>query len=130
MQSHIGAAVQRIVAGGVGEGWDIVARKAHVELRLLVHSTWAVLLWASVIGIILLARRWTDRTTGDRALLAAGGVAIGACLVANDAGVVAAALCAAQVWGGLFARDAETNGRIPHPSSRTFDSLCERSFKE
>jgi hypothetical protein len=103
-QTHIGATVHRIIAGGAGEGWDVVVRKARVELRLLTHSTWSALLWASVIGMYVMAHRMTERTPGDRALIFAGAVAIAACLLANDAGVVAAALCAMQLWGALCAR--------------------------
>jgi hypothetical protein len=104
-QSHMGQAVQRIRSGGAKEAVDIILRKLNVERRLLYHSAWAVPLWLSVIG--LLGTRLTGRgTENDRRLRALryGGVAsIALCLAANDAGVVAAALCGVLVSGGLQA---------------------------
>jgi len=96
-QSHVGQAVARITQGGLGEAWDIVARKLSVEGHLLVRSAWAVLLWSGVVGLSLLAQhKRADKHLS--ALLMSGAVAAGASLAFNDAGTVACALCLAVVW--------------------------------
>jgi hypothetical protein len=105
-QSHVGQAAARITQGGLGEAWDIAARKLGVELHLLGHSAWAVPLWGGVIGLALLA----TRRHGQRhlsALLSSGAVAAGTSLVFNDAGAVACALCLAVVWSTAAAERNE-----------------------
>lgn len=100
-QSHIGLAAGRIMHGGIREAVDVIQRKARVELRLLAHSAWAVLLWANVTGMWMLRRRTAADVPHASALLSATVTAIACCLLFNDAGTVAAGLCAALAWGGL-----------------------------
>ncbi len=96
-QSHVGQAVARITQRGLGEAWDIAARKLGVEMHLLGRSAWAVLLCCSVMGLALLAKpKRSDKHLS--ALLSSGAVAAAASLAFNDAGVVACALCLAVVW--------------------------------
>lgn len=96
-QSHVGQAAARITQGGRREAWDIISRKLDVELHLLGHSAWAMPLWGSVIGLIVLAkhRRGSQHLS---ALLSSGAVAAVTSLAFNDAGTVACALCLAVVW--------------------------------
>ena len=97
-RSHLGEAVRRIAVGGVIEGWDIVRRKLAVEGRLAYHSAWAVLLW---LGLGCTGRLWKVRPAADsseEALRHAGAVGVFACLLLNDAGVVAAAIFTTLVW--------------------------------
>lgn len=100
--SHIGEAVQRIAAGGAGEAWDIIRRKLAVEGRLAYHSAWAALLWLG-----LLSTAWAWKTTPavddrEKALRLAGGVGVTACLLLNDAGVVAGAIFTALLWSAAI----------------------------
>lgn len=102
-QTHAGRAVSRILGGGWGEADDIIRRKLAVEGRLLYHSAWAVPLWAGAAGMLTLRRKMAGADAQTRALWRAGWVAVGLCLAVNDAGVVAAALCASLLWSGLMA---------------------------
>lgn len=88
--SHMGEAVRRINAGGLGEAVDIIQRKLGVESRLMYHSAWACPLWIGLLCLLKLENR--------SALSTAGLVAILSCLAFNDAGVVAAALCLVPLW--------------------------------
>ncbi len=110
--SHVGEAVKRITAGGSGEAWDIVRRKLATEIRLAYHSTWAALLWPGVLGITALWKRKPLSSLADSALRTAAGVGLFACLLLNDAGVVAAALFAVILWS-----DAMTQNSLPAPKS-------------
>lgn len=97
-RSHLGEAVRRISAGGVGEGWDIVRRKAVVEGHLAYHSAWAALLWLGAGCTGWLWKRSPAAYVEEKALRSAGAVGILACLCLNDAGVVAAAIFTALLW--------------------------------
>ena len=101
-QSHVGLAAGRVLHGGLGEAIDVIGRKARVELRLLTRSCWAALLWASVAGLWMLRGRRGADAPGASALLSGTATAVLCCLLFNDAGTVAAALCAALAWGGLM----------------------------
>ncbi len=99
-QSHIGRAVSRITAGGINEAVDIVVRKAKVEGRLMYHSAWTIPLWAGLFSLVYKPHGISVR---DKALREAGIVAVLACLLLNDAGVVAGALCVVVLWAGRMA---------------------------
>ncbi len=106
-QSHMGEAIQRIRSDGFGEARGIIIRKLAVEGRLAWHSTWAALLW---IGIVCLRQA--------RPLSMAGFVAVAACLLFNDAGTVAAALCLVPLWGEAVVQSQKSLGRnyfLPRP---------------
>ena len=96
--SHIGEAVQRIASGGTSEASDIIWRKLAVEGRLAYHSAWAALLWMGVICTGLLWKRTSPAAQSVTALRSAGIVGVLACLLLNDAGVVAAAIFIAVLW--------------------------------
>ena len=108
-QSHFGQAVGRLGHGGAKEWVEIAARKLFVEGRLLYHSAWAVPLWGGMLSVLWL-RRWLGPAT--RPLLTAGLVAAFICLLVNDAGTVAAALCLSVIWGSLSGRSAEKARRL------------------
>lgn len=100
--SHIGEAVRRITSGGPEEAWDIVRRKLGVEGRLAYHSAWAALLW---LGLLCTAWLWQTTPAAEnreKALRSAGGAGIAACLLLNDAGVVAAAIFATLLWSAAM----------------------------
>lgn len=96
--SHIGEAVRRIASGGPSEAEDIVRRKLAVEGRLAYHSAWAVLLWCGIFCIAFLWKK-TPLLQTQAALRSAGMVGVLTCLLLNDAGVVAAAIFTAALWG-------------------------------
>lgn len=96
--SHIGEAVRRIASGGPSEAEDIIRRKLAVESRLAYHSAWAVLLWSGVFCTAVLWKR-TPLLKTQTALRSAGMVGVLTCLLLNDAGVVAAAIFTAVLWG-------------------------------
>ena len=96
--SHIGEAVRRIQTGGLSEAGDIVTRKLTVETRLLYHNAWAFPLWGGMICLGLLWHREKSPTFVDRAVRHAGIAAVAACVLLNDAGVVAGALCLVPLW--------------------------------
>lgn len=105
--THVGRALGRILDGGLREAGDIIQRKLAVECRLLYHSAWAIPLWAAAVGLAVLRREMGEMGTQSKALGQAGGMAVLLCLAFNDAGTVAAALCAALLWSALLA--AHTN---------------------
>ena len=96
--SHMGEAVRRIQTGGWSEAGDIVARKLAVEGRLAFHSAWACPLWGGLLCLLLIGRQWRPSTPEDGALRVGGMVGIAACVMLNDAGVVAGALCLLPIW--------------------------------
>ena len=101
--SHLGEAIRRIQLGGLGEAGDIITRKIAVETRLAYHSAWALPLWGGLVCLRLLWHRvpyrtLEDRTLEERALQNSGVAAIAACVLLNDAGVVAGALCLIPLW--------------------------------
>lgn len=105
--SHVGEALQRAMSGGVGELGDVITRKLAVESRLAYHSAWALPLWG---GLACLWAAWhLNESTGkeERALRVSGLVAVVSCLLLNDAGVVAAALCIVVLWCGEACRAAK-----------------------
>ena len=96
--SHIGDAVERIASGGASEAEDIVKRKLATEARLAYHSAWAALLWPGAACTAWLWKRTPQRGQAAAALRPAAAVGFLACLLLNDAGVVAAALFTAVLW--------------------------------
>ncbi len=99
--SHIGEAARRVAAGGAGEAWDIVRRKLAVEGRLAYRSAWAILLWLGLLSTVWLWRK-PAAAPRERALRLAGGGGVAACLLLNDAGVVAGAIFTALLWSAAM----------------------------
>lgn len=96
--SHIGEAARRIQSGGLPEAWNIIERKLAVESRLAYHSAWACTLWGGLLSLSLLRRSTDSITPETRALRTGGAVAIAGCILFNDAGIVAGALCLVPIW--------------------------------
>jgi hypothetical protein len=96
--SHLGENVRRIQLGGFSEAGDIITRKLAVETRLAYHSAWAFPLWGGLICLGLLKQSRQEVTSEDLALKYAGFAAIAACVLLNDAGVVAGAFCLIPLW--------------------------------
>ncbi|MGO8670999.1 MAG: hypothetical protein ACLQVD_06520 [Capsulimonadaceae bacterium] len=95
-QSHLGGAWTLIAHGGGSQALDIVRRKLAVEMGLLVHSAWAVPVWAGLACAAALRRKAPDHVS-TRTLLDTGLAGALLCLLFNDAGAVAGALCLALV---------------------------------
>ncbi len=96
--SHIGEAARRIQSGGPVEAWDIILRKLTVESRLAYHSAWVCPLWGGMLSLGLLWRNSGALTREERALRTGGIVAVVGCILFNDAGIVAGALCLVPIW--------------------------------
>ncbi len=91
-RSHLGRAAAAVREGGASEAWQIVSRKASLNLLLLQRSPWALLLLAGAGGAALAGWRLKVRQSAARVLWATAA----ALLVFNDSGVLAAA--AASLW--------------------------------
>ncbi|MFM7322902.1 MAG: hypothetical protein ACKO5K_15490 [Armatimonadota bacterium] len=83
-RSHVGRAAAQMLAGKSPQVLRVARRKVAMNLRLMVRSPWAVLLWTGgCVG-------WAGMRAGRRIGSAWVGPALALCL--NDSGVVAAAL--------------------------------------
>jgi hypothetical protein len=113
-QSHVGRAVNAIARQGPEAAFQIIARKADLNLMLLGHSPWSVLLAASVAGT-LLAGHLAGRRGGETCSLREGTLwaAALALLMLNDSGVLAAGACG--IW--LFASSAADAAGAPGSGS-------------
>ena len=96
--SHLGEAVQRAMSGGAGEIADVIKRKLDVEGRLAYRSAWALPLWGGLACLLATWRLNLRVRKEEQALRVSGIVAVATCLLLNDAGVVAAALCIVVLW--------------------------------
>lgn len=103
-RSHIGEAARRVAVGGPGEAWDLVRRKMTVEGRLAYHSAWAVMLWLGLLSTVWIWRQPAAKNR-DKALRQAGGFGVAACLLLNDAGVVAGAIFTALLWSAAMTQE-------------------------
>ena len=117
--SHLGEAVRRIAAGGVGEGGDIVRRKLAVEGRLAYHSAWAALLWPAFGCCLWLWKRSPSADTEENALRSAGTVGIVSTLLLNDAGVVAAAIFTGLLWTAAVTQKSPPVLGVPRTGGHT-----------
>ena len=121
--SHLGEAVRRVRSGGAGEAWDIISRKGAVEGRLAWHSAWAALLWTGLSCLWYIQRTATHHHNNpcepnnglSKTGFTAGFVALAACLLLNDAGVVAAALCAVPLWSVAAPIPKKVLGEVSSP---------------
>jgi hypothetical protein len=117
-QSHMGQAAERIRIGGWHEALDIITRKLAVETRLLYHSAWACPLWASVIGLFVWRRKRSFAAkSAVHALMNGGMTAIIVCLLVNDAGVVAGALCGVIILSSLIILETKKSPRFVEMTS-------------
>ena len=95
--SHVGRAMENVMAGGSHAAGNIALRKGLMEWRLIKYSPWSRTLLAAIAaaGILWSGARARIRSVSDeriRAILAALTVAAVTSLLFNDAGVLAAAL--------------------------------------
>ncbi|MBI2843980.1 MAG: hypothetical protein HYX78_11325 [Armatimonadetes bacterium] len=104
-QSHVARAARLITAGGPKEAAIVIGRKLEMNMLLLRYSAWSKLLFACIAGIVAALSsqrlRVLDRLNKDGYIVSAiiaAGVGVGAALIFNDSGVVAAATAAVYVW--------------------------------
>jgi hypothetical protein len=104
--SHVSRTIGMAQSYGAGMIWSVAARKAVMDIHLLGHSAWMLVFAASMFGIRLVSREAkaaSDRFGQTKRALITGIGATAACLVLNDAGVVAAALCGVFVFAYVAA---------------------------
>jgi hypothetical protein len=89
-QTHISNAFAMANSGGASAIFPTLLRKAEMDVHLIFHSVWIWVLLATSFG------RW--RLHRSDILAAVGTAATISCLIFNDAGVVAAAICSLIVW--------------------------------
>ncbi|MCC6729123.1 MAG: hypothetical protein IT208_07270 [Chthonomonadales bacterium] len=107
-QSHIGRAL-----GSAAGLPSVAARKAALNVHLLLHSPWSLALAASGTLLAGVRRVLPGRRLAWNAVVAGAA----AMLVMNDSGVVAAALCAA-VGGATLALAGPVGGWLDKPGHR------------
>jgi hypothetical protein len=113
-KTHIAGALSMAKTTGAHTIVQTVLRKAGMDLHLVFHSVWIWVLVLSSYG------RWKLRVSDISASV--GTVAILTCLLFNDAGVVAAALCSLIIWADEHIRSAgpawNLSGRLTNPGLR------------
>jgi hypothetical protein len=89
-------------------------RRTTMDVHLIVHSVWMLVLLVGAAGLIVrMPRDTSDLPATAVQLRAASAVAIVACAVFNDAGIVAAALCAMVCVPSFLAdRPAEQRAQL------------------
>ncbi|MGE5593457.1 MAG: hypothetical protein ACM3X3_07230, partial [Betaproteobacteria bacterium] len=97
--SHWGRTILAVLVEGPGMLTDIVRRKAAMNLKLIRYTVWTRALFAFLVAVALLwvrpvglAKRLMKANPGFASSLGASLVAAGVAILANDSGVVAAAL--------------------------------------
>ena len=93
-RTHVTQTLSMVKSSGHGVILQTILRKAGMDLHLVFHSVWVWVLALTSYS------RWQMR--GRNTLFAFGTAAVIACLIFNDAGVVAAALCSLIIWGADF----------------------------
>jgi hypothetical protein len=96
--SHVTQSLQMARHAGVGAILDTIVRKIGMNLYLSVHSVWTILLIVCVAGARQLVKGIALTDRAQRAMVIGATSATAASLALNDAGVVAAAICALYVW--------------------------------
>lgn len=107
-QTHLGRAITSAEQGGVGELWQIVARKAETNMRVLTHTNWSYILIAvmAFLGFMRLRPKgdFADTLAENPDFADAIAVALVAGLVAyftEDSGIVIPALEMLFVGAGI-----------------------------
>ncbi len=115
--SHVSATLSQAHEFGVGVLISVIDRKASMDLHLVFHSVWMLVLIANCAGAWAIHRQQPDaalppepayRTTVITSLAATA-----ACLALNDAGVVAAALCSIFLWSYVAAAAEREHKKLP-----------------
>ncbi|MDR3708499.1 MAG: hypothetical protein P4L33_09360 [Capsulimonadaceae bacterium] len=96
--SHVTQSLAMARHGGAGALVDAVVRKAAMNVHLLTHSTWTLLLIACLYGAWRLIEGIAVAGPRSRAMVYGTLSATAASLALNDAGVVAAALSSLYLW--------------------------------
>lgn len=114
--THFGQAVHLMRSEGPAVVASLAERKAAMDLHLIFHSVWMLTLAAAGIGATVLYRK-KGITAGGGEIAAQVGLLAGlGCLLLNDAGVVAAAICSVYVWA--YCASAPAGIHQPAPSAR------------
>jgi hypothetical protein len=91
--------VSRVLGeGSTSEIFLTATRKLAMNVHLVFHSVWIWVLGAASVGSRLVWKRSAIYPPSDRATVTGLACATAACLALNDAGVVAAAICALYLW--------------------------------
>jgi hypothetical protein len=96
-RTHVSETVNMAQRAGSQTIEQTIARKAGMDLHLVFHSVWIWVLASSAAGRWLLYKKRV--TPASKQLTNCGTAATLACLLFNDAGVIAAALCSLIIWG-------------------------------
>ncbi len=110
-ETHVAVSIEQARRFGPSIYSQIALRKLKMDAHLVIHSVWMLVLTAAVAGTALNQRK-SRRANGGRVKVGAG-IIIGAmttlsCLLFNDAGVVAAALCSCFVWSDALLAQAHS----------------------
>jgi hypothetical protein len=117
--SHVAHTLSEAHRFGAGVIWSVITRKSAMDLHLVLHSTWMLVLCAAGIDF---ARRWHSGgypSRGIKRVLCTGAAATAASLLLNDAGVVAAALCIIFPWAYVLVADEKSEGAFEAAFSAT-----------
>lgn len=112
-ESHVTQSIEMAHREGGLSLMAIIVRKAAMNAYLAFHSAWSVMLLVCVAASARLAGeiRRSDVASRTAALGAAGATA--ASFAFNDAGVVAAALCALYLWAAAYLMQRNSVIRAP-----------------
>lgn len=100
--SHVTEAAGMVRSEGISSLVDLIARKAGMDLHLVFHSVWMLVLLASGIASYLALKPIWRRPELPRAEVAGLITATVASFALNDAGVVAGALCSISLWSSAM----------------------------
>ncbi len=122
--THIGQAVELAQAQGFAAIRSIASRKEAMDLHLVFHSVWSLVLTCGVGGAVLFYRKKGLGRKEGRVAAATGFAATAACLALNDAGVVAAALCSLYLWAFcVVGADPESLGSAARRAAKDYAKL-------
>lgn len=114
--THVGQAVHLARLEGPVALASIANRKAAMDMHLMFHSAWMLTLAASGVGSAILWRKRKGRDGAGGIAVQIGTLAATGCLVLNDAGVVAAAVCCVYLWAYCVA--AQTGDYLEMPAAQ------------
>ncbi len=121
--SHVSQTMGQAKEHGSSVIWSVIVRKAAMDTHLVFHSAWILVLMVTLVGLTITYRTHGAQIQADplrRSILLTGCASIAACLVLNDAGVVAAALCAVFPWSYLtIPAPARSSPTLPQPVGMT-----------
>ena len=106
--THVSIGIEQAQRFGPSVYSQIIFRKLVMDAHLTIHSVWMLVLIAATAGTLINL----GKSVPHNAQRAGMGAKIGAlttlaCLLFNDAGVVAAALCGCLIWSDLLTARSE-----------------------